>query len=453
MMSRRKSRLTSGPAAVFPLLDLPEDVLLHLLNLVAPLDRQMLRLTCHALRSLIDSTAIWKHRHVELVPKTSFNEQFWEVLSQRGLTSVALYPRAHTTPACLAAVLRRLLASCPRLHTLAVSANVAWYLASILRTDPHNVTALHVGALCYDRNSGELLANLVQLEQLRHLHLLCINLSSVSRLAACRPQLPALQTLTLETLMPPCSPQPQPDVYLGCFLAELPSLHSLTLSHKAPGLASFFVAPGGQRQPLQLPRCLTLDMTCRSHLNETLEPTYYRSLYSELSLSLQWLSCVRLQELRLHLPVSESIAELTTLWSNLRQSCNNLRSLSVAFTLCSSSSMQWVSQLPDTLSHLSLERCVASHQVTLLPAPSSQLGPSGHGVVSKLSPVLQQKLKQLELVNLALTPGGLMHIANNMPSLRLLRATCVTTISRQYVESFRKLLPACHLTLCSTKAW
>ncbi len=169
-MSRRVCVCTQvGGISFFPLLELPREILLHILDYVTPEDRATLRLVSKEVQRWVDHPSLWQYRNLKIstIPSRNQDSQhLWRVLENRKVTILTLgfkisYATMHEE------ALRNLVSVCPQLQELAVPFTRLDIILQVLLQVETSIRTLHViGGGQFNENLLELLACHTQLTAL-----------------------------------------------------------------------------------------------------------------------------------------------------------------------------------------------------------------------------------------------------------------------------------------------
>jgi hypothetical protein len=155
---------------VFPLLELPREILLHILDHVSPEDRCRLRLVSKEVQSWVDHPSLWQNRNLKISTIPSQSQQslhLWRVLEYRKITNLTLGFRI-CHPSMHEEALKNLITACPQLQEISVPfARLDVLLQALLIQSETSIRNLRViGGGPFTESILEMLASQTQLNSL-----------------------------------------------------------------------------------------------------------------------------------------------------------------------------------------------------------------------------------------------------------------------------------------------
>ena len=150
------------------LVDLPTEIIVHIIKLLGRSERCALRLCCGSLQKYIDLPAVWRNVHTQLICVKNYNKQVWQLLKSRNLTHLSLlYSTSISTQN-----LNNLFKITVNLKSLSVSCSTLLRLQNLAAAYLQNLEELSVDLTdCSSRVPGACTETLVHLPWLCSLHL------------------------------------------------------------------------------------------------------------------------------------------------------------------------------------------------------------------------------------------------------------------------------------------
>uniref|UniRef100_A0A8C5PJN5 F-box domain-containing protein n=1 Tax=Leptobrachium leishanense TaxID=445787 RepID=A0A8C5PJN5_9ANUR len=405
--------------SVIQWLQLPQEVLLHILTFLSPMEKANVRATCTYLRTLVDRPSLWKSSTIVFKSIGIYNARFWDTLQNRKICSVEV--RKVTLKQ-----LKKMASSLPDITNVRMDACLKGEILQGLQP-LLNLKQLHLTE-CSNVTDHDLFTEILFFQHLTHLSLCRVTFSSV---------LPLTSIVLLQNLYSLSLHSKEgivPERALQYILFRLPKLRELSLATGNMNkwkLSLCFNMPDNfvsafEEQPciprLQLHKLELMNCRCAS-----LSTNAFNQLSTLKSVCLRHFKCLQhedfIETILLKLP---QLTELKLEWAAPFEPLMcpiplKLESLSLVGTLISNSTLVWFSKSAGELKSLNLN--------------------FSHGYdeefVKKI-PSLFPHLQNLYLSKSRLTEEALVVLAN-LYSLRVLDISNNLHLSPNAILAFRKM--------------